>query len=97
MKRTILTVVVTAAVCFGISAAAGLARTDAGRQYNLKVGDRSVFKPDDLQCQILSKAQAVCASLKVASSIAVYYTPKQLAVVKVASRKKGTLLFQTKR
>jgi hypothetical protein len=39
----------------------------------------------------------VCGGLKVTDSIAVYYAPKQLAVVKVVSRKKGTLLYQTKR
>jgi hypothetical protein len=95
--KTLLTIVVTAVVCFGITAAAGLARTSAGHQYNLKVGDRSVFTPGNLQCQVLAKNQAVCGGLKVTNSVVVYYSPTQLAVVKVTSQKKGTLLYQVKR
>jgi hypothetical protein len=95
--KTLLTIVVTAAVCFGITAAAGLARTSAGRQYTLEVGDRSVFKPGNLQCQALAKSQVVCGGLKVTNSVAVYYSPTQLAVVRVSSQQKGTLLYQVKR
>jgi len=95
--KTLLTIVATAAVCFGVTAATGLAHSFSGHQYNLKVGDRSVFKPGNLQCQVLAKTQVVCAALKVTDAVAVYYTPTQLAVVKVTSQKKGTLLYQSKR
>jgi hypothetical protein len=86
----------TAAVCFTITATTGFASA-TGHQYNLKVGDRSVFKPGNLQCQALSKDQAVCGGLKVTNAVAVYYSPTQLAVVKIASQKKGTILLQVKR
>jgi len=94
--KTFIIVLVTAAACFGIAAATGLARGD-GRQYDLKVGDRSVFAPDDVQCQVLAKTQVVCASLKVAKAVAVYYSPTQLAVVQVTSNNKGKLLYEVKR
>jgi len=37
----------TAAVCFTITATTGFASA-TGRQYNLKAGDRAVFKPGNL-------------------------------------------------
>ncbi|HZO98612.1 MAG TPA: hypothetical protein VFB42_14720 [Gaiellaceae bacterium] len=96
MKKTIAIVLATACVCFGVAAAAGFARS-SGRQFNLEVGDRSVFKPANIQCQVLTKTQVVCGGLKVQNAVTVYYSPTQLAVVKVQSRKKGTLLYATKR
>ena len=83
-------------MCFTITAATGFASA-TGHQYNLKVGDRSVFKPGNLQCQVLTKGQAVCGGLNPTSGVAVYYSPTQLAVVKITSQKKGTILLQVKR
>jgi hypothetical protein len=97
MLKISLTALVTAAVCFAITAATGFARGGA-RQYNLKIGDRAVFKSDDFQCQALSKSQVACGGLSIPNSLQVYYSPTQLAVVKFGkSLQKGTLVYQGKR
>ena len=98
MRTTILTALITAAVCFAVTAAAGFARADA-HSYSLKVGDRAVFAPINFQCQALSKTQAACGPLrKLANSVNVYYTATQLAVVRYGnSTAKGVLLYQAKR
>jgi hypothetical protein len=95
--KTLSTALLTAAACLAITAATGFARP-AGHQYNLKVGDRSVFTSDNLQCQVLTKAQVVCGALKVTNGIHVYYSPTQIEIVKIgASAAKGTVLFNVKR
>ena len=95
--KTFATALLTAAACLTITATTGFAHP-AGHQYNLKVGDRSVFTADNLQCQVLTKAQVVCGALKVTNGIHVYYSPTQLEVVKIAATAtKGTVLFNVKR
>jgi hypothetical protein len=95
--KTFATALVTAAVCLAIAATTGFARP-SGHQYNLKVGDRSVFTSDNLQCQVLAKAQVVCGALKVTNGIHVYYSPTRIEVVKIgATTQKGTVLFNVKR
>jgi hypothetical protein len=92
-----LTAVVTAAASFAIAAGTGLARTGA-HSYTLHPGDRAVVPGLDFQCQAVSKVEAACGSLKITNSTQVYYSPKQLAVVKFGSTlKKGTILLQVNR
>jgi hypothetical protein len=97
MLKISVTALATAAVCIALTAASGFAR-GSGRSYNLKVGDRVVFKAVDFQCQPLSKSEIACGSLTIPSSLQVYYSPKQLAVVRFGKTlKKGTLVFQARR
>jgi hypothetical protein len=99
MLKVSLTALATAVLCFAIAAATGFARAGA-RSYTLKVGDRAVFSPVNFQCQALSKTQVACGSLtKITSSVNVYYSRTQVAVVRYGKtlNAKGTLLFQSTR
>jgi hypothetical protein len=97
MLKIALTAVVTAAASFALAAGTGLARM-GGHRYSLKVGDRATFPGLDFQCQAVSKVEAACGSIKIPNSTQVYYSPKQLAVVKFGSTlKKGTILLQVNR
>ena len=58
MLKTSLAVLVTAAACFGIAAATGLASSDrSARTINLKVGDTVVQASNNFHCQVLSRKQ----------------------------------------
>src|SRR3954467_4313289 len=100
MLKTSLTVLVTAAVCFGIAAATGLAsgsRHEA-RTINLKVGDTIVQASNNFHCQVLSKQQIACGGKTLAGQVSVYYSPTQLNVVKFPKTgNKATVLFAVRR
>jgi hypothetical protein len=97
MLKLALTALVTAAVCFGVAAATGLARGDV-HSYTLTVGDRVTFPSDDFQCQALTKAEVACGGLRLTNSVQVYYAPKQLALIKFGTNlKKGTVLTNISR
>jgi hypothetical protein len=99
MLKLTLIALATAAACFAVTAASGLAGAGA-HSYTLKVGDRAVFSSVNFQCQALSKTEVACGPLgKLANSVNVYYTKNQLAVVKYGKtvKAKGTLLYQGKR
>jgi hypothetical protein len=96
MRRIVLTAVVTAAVCFGIAAATGLAAK--ARVLNMKVGDIASFKSDNFHCQALTKSQVACGADVKPGSVQVYYAPHQLEVIKFGKTlKKGTILLNIKR
>ena len=91
-----LTAVVTAALCFGIVAATGLARPDA-RIISMKTGDIFRFQ-NNLQCQTLSKTQVACGAKKLPNSVAVYFDAKQVNVVRFnKAGTNATVLFKIKR
>jgi hypothetical protein len=100
MLKTSLTVLVTAAVCFGIAAASGFASSDrsSGRTINLKVGDTVIQASNNFHCQVLSKTQIACGGKKLAGQVSVYYSPTQLNVVKFnKAGTKATSIFGMKR
>ena len=99
MLKTILTVLVTAAACFGIAAATGLASSDrSARTINLKVGDTVVQASNNFHCQVLSKKQIACGGKTLAGQVSVYYSPTQLNVVQFPKKgNKATVLFAVKR
>ena len=100
MLKTSLTVLVTAALCFGIAAATGFASgSNAGaRTINLKVGDTIIQASNNFHCQVLAKTQIACGGKALAGQVSVYYTPKQLDVVKFPKTgNKATVLFAIKR
>jgi hypothetical protein len=97
MLKLALTALATAALCFGGMAAAGFARGSA-HSYTLAVGDRAVFPGLNFQCQAVSKVEAACGGATIKNSTQVYYSPKQLAVVKFGKTlSKGTVILQVKR
>ena len=99
MLKTSLTVLVTAAVCFGIAAASGFASSDrSARTINLKVGDTVIQASNNFHCQVLSKTQIACGGKKLAGQVSVYYSPTQLNVVKFnKAGTKATSIFGIKR
>jgi hypothetical protein len=97
MRKTALTVAVTAAVTFLVAATTGLA-AGAGRVINVKVGDIVAQKSNNFHCQILAKTQTACGANQLKNAVTVYYTPHQLNVVQFnAAGTKATLLFAVKR
>ena len=79
MLKTSLTVLVTAAVCFGIAAATGFASSDrSARTVNLKVGDTVVQASNNFHCVVIAKTQIACGGKKLAGQVSVYYSPTQL-------------------
>jgi hypothetical protein len=96
MLKTILTAVVTAAVCTGAGAAA-----TAAHVFNLHVGDFAAIKSIDFHCQVLTKTQVACGGYQLPNSLQVYYSPTQVAVVKFGTPKNGkitrTILLNQKR
>ena len=79
MLKTSLTVLVTAAACFGIAAATGFASSDSSaRTINLKVGDTIVQASNNFHCVVLSKKQIACGGKTLAGQVSVYYSPTQL-------------------
>ena len=99
MLKTFLTVLVTAAACFGIAAATGFASSDrSARTINLKVGDTIVQASNNFHCQVLSKKQIACGGKTLAGQVSVYYSPTQLDVVKFPKTgNKATVLFAVRR
>ena len=99
MFKTSLAVLVTAAVCFGVAAATGLASSDrSARTINLKVGDTIVQASNNFHCQVLSKTQIACGGKKLAGQVSVYYSPTRLNVVRFPTTgNKATVLFATPR
>ena len=83
MLKTTLTVLVTAAACFGIAAATGFASSDkSARTINLKVGDTD--RPGVEQLPLpgaLEEADRVRRRRTLAGAVSVYYSPHQLNVV----------------
>ena len=97
MLRIGLTAVVTAALCFTITVATGLAG-GADRVINLKIGDIAAYTPDNFHCQVVAKNQVGCGAKITPGSVQVYYAPHQLEVIKFgATLKKGTILLNVKR
>jgi hypothetical protein len=96
MLKTILTVLVTAAVCAGVGAAATTAHV-----FDLHVGDFAAIKSIDFHCQVLTKAEVACGGYQIPNSIQVYYSPTEVAVVKFGTPKNGkigrTILLNQKR
>jgi hypothetical protein len=96
MLRIGLTAVVTAALCFAVAAATGLAA--AGKLYNLKIGDIASFSSDNVHCQALTKVEFACGAKVAPNSVQVYYGPHQLEVVKFGKTlKTGSVLLNVKR
>ena len=97
MLKTAIAVVVTAAACFAIAAATGLAARN-GRVLNLKVGDTVIQASNNFHCQVLAKTQIACGGKTLPNSVTVYYQPKQLNVVRFdRTGRKATVLFRIKR
>ena len=97
MLKTTLTVLVTASVCFAIAATTGLAGGRA-RLINVKVGDVIAQKSNNFHCQIAARTEAICGGRTLKSSIAVYYEPHALNVVRFnAAGNKATVLFKIAR
>jgi hypothetical protein len=97
MLKTMLTVLVTAGVCFAIAATTGLAGGRA-RLINVKVGDVIAQKSNNFHCQVVGKTEIACGGTKLKNSIAVYYEPHQLNVVRFnAAGTKATVLFKIAR
>jgi hypothetical protein len=99
MLKTSLTVLVTAAICFAIAAATGFASSDrSARTINLKVGDTIIQASNNFHCNVLAKDQIACGGRGFAGKLAVYYTPKQLNVVRVnKAGTGGTVIFKIAR
>ena len=97
MLRIGLTAVVTAALCFTIAAATGLA-AGAARVLTMQIGDIATYNPDNFHCQVLTKNQVACGAKLSPGSVQVYYGPHQLEVVRFGKTlKKGTILLNVKR
>jgi hypothetical protein len=96
MGRIVLTAVVTAAVCFAIAAATGLAAKP--RVFKMKVGDVAALSSDNFHCQALAKTQVACGADVKPGSVQVYYAPHQLEVLKFGKTlTKASVLLNIKR
>ena len=89
MLKLILTALVTASVC----ATAGLGAVQA-HVFNLKVGDFAAIKSIDFHCQVVTKDEVACGGYKLPSSVQVYYSPTNVAVVKFGVPKNGKISRQ---
>jgi len=99
MLKTSLTVLVTATVCFAIAAASGFASgSRSAKTVTLAVGDTVVQPSNNFHCQVLSKVQIACGGKSLAGQVSVYYSPKQLNVVRFPKTgNKATVLFAIRR
>ena len=98
MLKTSMTVLVTAAVCFGIAAGTGVA-SQATRVIQLRPGgDVVVLKNGNVQCQALDKTTLACGANKLPGATHVYFSPHQLNVVRFnAAGTKYSVLWSVKR
>jgi hypothetical protein len=97
MLKTALTVLATAAACFAVAAATGLA-SGSGRVLDLKVGDTVIQSSNNFHCQVLSKTQIACGGKTLKGAVSVYYGPHQVNVVRFdKAGTKATVLFQIRR
>ena len=97
MLRIGLTALVTATVCFTITATSGLAGGVA-KVFEMKVGDIASLSAANFHCQAVTKTQVACGAKVAPGSVQVYYGPHQLEVIKFGKTlKKGTLLLNVKR
>lgn len=97
MLRIGLTALVSAAVCFTITATTGLAASVA-KVFDMNVGDIASFSADNFHCQAVTKTQVACGAKLTPGSVQVYYAPHQLQVVRFGKTlTKGTLLLGVKR
>src|SRR5215212_5828679 len=100
MRKTFLTVLVTAAVCFAIAATTGFAAKDGqdARRINMKVGDLIVLQSANVGCRALAKTTVACGANTIAGSKAAYITKTQIDVVQFnKAGTKATVLFKIKR
>jgi hypothetical protein len=97
MLRLALTALVTATLCFTITATTGLAGGSA-KVFNMKVGDVAALDTANFHCQVVTKTQIACGAKVAPGSVQVYYAPHQLEVIKFGQTlKKGQLLLNIKR
>ena len=100
MLKTSLTVLVTAAVCFGIAAATGLASERPQRAHDQPEGrrHRSSRRRTTSTARCSRRRRSRAAARRSAGQVSVYYGPKQLNVVQFPKTgNKATVLFAIKR
>jgi len=100
MRKTFLTVVITATVCFAVAAATGLASRGSSdaRRINMKPGDLILLQSANVGCRALNATTVACGENKIAGTKAAYITKTQIDVVQFnKAGNKATVLFKVKR